>query len=96
MTEVLLDATVWRYTAASGGWYFVSFTKKDVASLGISARNKGGWGHIPVIVRIGNSQWKTSLFPSRERGYDLPIKASIRKKEDIADGTRLSVYIKKA
>lgn len=44
-----------------------------------------GWGMIPVRVRIGSTEWKTSLFP-KEGGYIVPIKAHVRKAEDLAEG----------
>jgi hypothetical protein len=36
-----------------------------------------GWGVIPVTVRIGSSEWTTSLFP-KDGGYLVPIKDRIR------------------
>jgi hypothetical protein len=41
-----------------------------------------GWGVIPVQVRIGDTEWKTSLFPKNDR-YLVPIKDSVRKAEDL-------------
>jgi hypothetical protein len=38
---------------------------------------------VPVEVRLGQSRWRTSLF-SREGGYVLPLRDSVRKKELIA------------
>ena len=44
-----------------------------------------GWGVIPVTVRIGSSEWTTSLFP-KDGGYLVPIKDRIR----FADGLVLA------
>ena len=41
-----------------------------------------GWGVIPVHVRIGKTEWQTSLFPKDGR-YIVPIKASVRQAEDL-------------
>ncbi|GAB3939047.1 hypothetical protein GCM10027614_20420 [Micromonospora vulcania] len=34
-------------------------------------------------VRLGRSRWRTSLFP-KDGGYVLPLRDSVRNKEDIA------------
>lgn len=44
-----------------------------------------GWGMIPVIARIGDSEWDTSLFPKDGR-YILPVKAAIREAEQVDEG----------
>ena len=47
---------------------------------------------IPVHVRIGKSDWKTSLFPKDGR-YIVPIKASIRRAENLEDGDIVTVRL---
>jgi hypothetical protein len=44
-----------------------------------------GWGAIPVSVRIGGTEWETSLLP-REGGYVLPVKKEVRARERVAEG----------
>ncbi len=51
-----------------------------------------GWGMIPVRVQIGATHWKTSLFPKDER-YIVPIKASVRQAERIAEGDEVTVRL---
>jgi hypothetical protein len=41
-----------------------------------------GWGMIPVSVRIGDTEWRTSLWP-KDGGYLLPVKDSVRRTEGI-------------
>jgi hypothetical protein len=48
----------------------------------ISASITYGWGVIPVHVRIGKTEWKTSLFPKDGR-YLVPIRKSVQKSEDL-------------
>ena len=44
--------------------YFVSISAKQCRDLrAISGFVTYGWGMIPVHVRIGKTEWKTSLFP---------------------------------
>ena len=49
-----------------------------------------GWGAIPVRVRIGSSDWETSLLP-RDGGYVLPVKKEIRLRERFGDGDTVTV-----
>ena len=49
-----------------------------------------GWGAIPVCVRIGRTEWETSLLP-REGGYVLPVKKAVRIAERFAEGDTVTV-----
>ena len=51
-----------------------------------------GWGVIPVHVRIGNTEWKTSLFP-KDGAYLVPIKDSVRTAEHLADGDEVTIQL---
>jgi Domain of unknown function (DUF1905) len=79
---------IWLYPGETANWHFVTLTKKigqDIkATFGKSAR---GFGSIPVEVTIGTTVWKTSIFPDKYTGsYILPLKALVRKKEDLEAG----------
>ncbi len=50
------------------------------------------WGIIPVKVRIGGTQWKTSLFP-KDGGYFVPIKDGVRKAEKLEEGDRVTLRL---
>jgi hypothetical protein len=64
-------------------WYFVTVPETQSLDLkAISGFVTYGWGVIPVSVRIGQTEWKTSLFPKDGR-YLVPIRASVRKVEDL-------------
>jgi len=43
-----------------------------------------GWGVIPVTVRIGTTEFDTSLFPKDGR-YLVPLKVAVRRAEQISD-----------
>jgi hypothetical protein len=51
-----------------------------------------GWGVIPVHVRIGSTTWQTSLFPKDDH-YLVPIKASIRQAEQLAEGDEVTIHL---
>jgi hypothetical protein len=58
----------------------------------ISAMVTYGWGVIPVHVRIGKTEWKTSLFPKEGR-YLVPIRMSVQKSENLEVGDSVVIHI---
>ena len=49
-----------------------------------------GWGVIPVTVRIGESEFTTSLFP-KDGGYLVPVKDVVRRGEGLVLGDAVAV-----
>jgi len=49
-----------------------------------------GWGVIPVVARIGDVDFETSLFP-KDGGYLLPLKDAVRKPNQLATGDDVTV-----
>lgn len=53
-----------------------------------------GWGAIRVRVKIGDTEWSTSLFPERKsKSYLFMIKAAVRKAEDIGEGDTITARL---
>jgi len=74
-------------------WFFVTVPEDESQDLkAISGFVTYGWGVIPVLARIGRTEWKTSLFP-KDGCYLVPIKASVRKAENIAEGDAVTVQL---
>jgi hypothetical protein len=74
-------------------WFFVTVPEKESRDIkAISGFVTYGWGVIPVSVKIGKTEWTTSLFPKNER-YLVPIKASVRKAEKLAEGDDVTVRL---
>jgi hypothetical protein len=69
-------------------WYFAYLDKKQADIIRKKhATKKAGFGSIPVVVTLGKSKWKTSIFPDKQSGaYVLPLKAAIRRAEGIDTG----------
>ena len=64
-------------------------------SLGIKALSSSvsyGWGVIPVHARIGETEWKTSLFPKDGR-YLVPIRMSVQKAEGLDVGDSVVIRL---
>lgn len=74
-------------------WYFVTMPEQQSQDLkAISNIVTYGWGMIPVQARIGKTRWKTSLFEKDQR-YIVPIKASVRQKENLELGDRVTISL---
>ena len=89
---VEFSGKIWQWRGPAP-FYFVTIPAK--ASRDIKAVSKlvtYGWGVIPVYVQIGQTQWKTSLFPKDDR-YLVPIKDSIRKAENLGEGDKVTVRL---
>ncbi len=83
--QIKFRAELWKYEGVAAAWYF--FTVPYEESVQIKYHNvfrKKGWGSVPVLVKLGKSVWKTSVFPDSKSGcYILPVKAEIRKANNI-------------
>jgi hypothetical protein len=74
-------------------WYFVTIPAKQCRDLkAISGLVTYGWGMIPAHVRIGKTEWKTSMWP-KDDGYIVPIKASVRKAENLEEGDTVTIRL---
>ncbi len=74
-------------------WFFVTVPAKQSRELkAISGLVTYGWGVIPVHVRVGKTEFQTSLFPKDDR-YLVPIKASVRKAENLEKGDKVTVRL---
>jgi hypothetical protein len=77
---------IW-YWNGPAPWYFVTVPAEQSRNLKAVLRFVTyGWGMIPVDVRIGKTG-TTSLFPKDGR-YIVPIKASVRKAENLEEGDK--------
>ena len=52
-----------------------------------------GFGSVKVAVRLGDSRWKTSLFPQKSGGWFLPIKKPVRVAEGLDYGDTVEVEL---
>lgn len=86
---------VWRYKGA-GGWHFANLSRPHSERIKAHFGSKaGGWGSIRVHVRIGTTEWDTSLFPDRRsKTYLFAIKAAVRKAEDVSEGDTITAHIR--
>ena len=93
---------LWRWTtpSAPAAWHFVTIDSAAGEALSATAlmrRLEGmsrGFGSLKVRVTIGESTFKTSVFPSKEqKGWLLPVKASVRKAEGLGEGDAVELAL---
>jgi hypothetical protein len=90
--NIEFDGPIWVWKGPAP-WYFVSIPAEQSRELkAISGFVTYGWGVIPVQVCIGKTTWKTSLFPKDDL-YLVPIKASVRKAEQLKDGDSVTIQL---
>ena len=81
------------YWRGPAPFLFVAVPEEQSRDLkAISAIVTYGWGVIPVHVRIGKTEWKTSLFPKEGR-YLVPIRMSVQKAENLEEGDNVAIRL---
>jgi len=64
---------------------------EDIRDIAVPGR---GFGAVRVKVRIGGSEWSTSVFPDKSSGsFVLPVKRAIRDAEQIDIGDAVDFEI---
>lgn len=91
---------LWRGKSSDGtptkaAWHFITIDGVVADALrGAAAGRLAAWGSVPVSATIGATHWQTSAFPSKDvGGFLLPIKASVRKAQNIDEGDVVTVYV---
>ena len=92
---------LWRWTtpAAPAAWLFITIDGAAGEALSATAlmrRMEGlsrGFGSLKVAATIGETTFKTSVFPSKKTGWLLPIKAAVRKAERLIDGEAVALVL---
>lgn len=85
-------AELWEWKSSGekrgGSWHFVTLPKdisKDIQTF--TRHRKTGFGSVRVKARCGDTEWLTSIFPSKEqKSYLLPIKKSVRTAQKLSAG----------
>jgi hypothetical protein len=74
-------------------YFFVAMSEDDSAELKEAARSLIYWGQVPVEVVIGETVFRTALFPKEGR-YVVPLKDAVRQAEDLDEGDSVTVALR--
>jgi hypothetical protein len=90
--EFEFTAEIWHWRGPAP-FHFVTVPEEQAADIQALASDVTyGWGMIPVRVRLGRTEWKTSLFP-KEGGYVLPLKDAVRRAESVELGDCVEIEL---
>ena len=90
--KIEFSGRIW-YWRGPAPWYFVTVPAEQYHDLtAVLESVTYGWGMIPAKVRIGKTEWETSLFP-KDGSYIVPIKANVRKTENLEEGDHVTVQL---
>ena len=83
------------HTHGDPPWFFISVPPSMADEIDQRTEGmQGGFGSVKVSVRIGETTWTTSVFPSKEHEtYILPVKKSVRVAEKLGEGTAAEVEL---
>lgn len=90
---------LWQTDKAPASWHFLTINgeaAEAIHALALMRRlefgRKRGWGAMKVTATIGETTWQTSIFPAKdEGGWLLPVKAAVRKAEELVAGDDVEV-----
>ena len=71
-------------------FYFLRIPEEDSEDIKLAAKGLEYWGQVPVVVRIGDLEFATALFPKDGR-YLIPLKDVVRVSTGIEVGQVLTV-----
>lgn len=90
--ELEFSGELWTWRGPAP-YHFVTVPEAEAAELdAVRAAVSYGWGVIPVEVAVGDTVWRTSLFP-KDGGYVVPVKDAVRRAERLAVGDLLAVRL---
>ena len=94
METFAFDAELWEWDA-QGGWYFVTVPGPESDDIRILAGPPRGFGSVRVEATIGDTTWRTSVFPDSKSGcFVLPVKRAVRRAEGVDEGDTCRVSLR--
>lgn len=88
------EAELWEWESRAA-WFFVTVPPEESDDIREMAPDERGFGSVRVEVDIGESRWRTSVFPDKSIGcYVLPVKKAVRMAEGIEPGDKVDVTLR--
>ena len=102
MERIETQATLWRWHSATApaAWHFLTIAGEAADAIRLAAMT-GQWLDGPrgfdsarVTAQIGETSWKTSVFPDKASGgWFLPVKKGVRLSEGLNEGDLVQLLI---
>ncbi|HTK57980.1 MAG TPA: DUF1905 domain-containing protein [Sphingomicrobium sp.] len=88
---IRVTSPLWLWSGESASWHFLTVPEEQSGEIRAeSLARRGGFGSVRVEARIGDTAWRTSVFPQKSGGYILPVKKEVRCRAGIASGDEVS------
>ena len=94
--EFSFTGEVWLWQAKKGAWHFITLPVEISEDIKAFTKHLArGFRSVKVEARIGETRWKTSIFPSKVYGaFILPIKKSVRDAEDFGVASMVTIDLR--
>ncbi len=108
MTEIISTTLpLRRWQGDRGTYHIVTITGEEAEAIAMHARlhrlefgKQRGFGSVKVMARVGDTEWKTSVFPMnvddmsrRTKNWTLLVSKKVMRAEDLAEGDQVSVEL---
>ena len=88
-----------RWQGDRGTYHLVTFSGAEAEAIAMHARlhrlefgTSRGFGSVKVMARIGETQWKTSVFPqAKQTEWVLLVSKAVMRKERLAHGDACAI-----
>lgn len=88
---ITVTAPLWVWNGEKGSWHFLTVPTDLAVEIRVATLGpRTGFGSVRVEAAIGDIRWRTSIFPQKEDGYLLPVKAEVRRRAAIAPGDEVT------
>lgn len=97
---VRVSATLQNWRGDRGSWTYVVVTGDAAETIAahelirrLELGRRRGFGSVKIKLRIGECEASTSVFPMKEGGWFLPVKAAIRRAEGLVEGDEVTAEL---
>ena len=90
-----------RWQGDRGTYHLVTITGEAAEAIAMHERlrklefgTRRGFGSVKVLARVGDTNWKTSVFPQREKTeWVLLVSKKVMRAEDLAEGDPVTLEL---
>ena len=94
-------APLTRWQGDRGTYHLIVITGEPAEQIAMHARlhrlefgKQRGFGSVKIMAGIGDSSWKTSVFPQQKQSeWILPVSKKVMRAEDLAEGDSITLSL---
>jgi hypothetical protein len=88
------ESELFEWQARVEKWVFAALPDDVSHEIRDVPRPRAGFDSVKVVVTLGGSRWRTSIFPQSAEGvYVVPVKRSVRDAEGVDTGDRVRIAV---